>query len=1147
MTKLNYLKEVAFFHIDSFNYVIKQGLQEACLNIDPVYTKTENPVKICICEAELTPLQLPMDTRKHKRTVYPSEARLRHVTYFAELHLTLKFETSVEELYVKRIFFVPLMLKSDLCLLKDLNDFQLCKHKEDENDPGGYFIVKGKERLIRLFVVPKRNYPLALIQDKWKKLKLKGCTEYGIFIASVKDHHSRSDLYLHFVKITDESQHASVAVRVYYKRRSYFIPFILLVKSLVDESDASILREILKFKPDDIFLKQCLIGMMQDMLYSRTSDSVSDPNQGVHSHEGAKRVLGEVLSSSFVGSPKATFCDITDHFLKKNVLIHLSDNEEKFKFLCFSIFKLFSLVQNECREDDLDNPVFQEVLSPGQTFLSTVKEGASTFLNSVKNSLGRKIKSADETTFTLSQSIAQGCTNRAISLTPIVERMVSTGNMPGTDHGLICTTGFTIPVGRTNVLETASQFVGVHKFTMKFYAKNMRKYYPESWGFLCPAQTPEGENTGLYNYLASQCQVVPLSSKEIEADCIYKSGVIPFFDPITYNKKYPKMTVFVDGKLLGWTKASLVSRFIKKLKHLRSIEKVPSHTEIVFVPKSDPQMMLQGIYIFSSSCRLVRFLETVDKEELLGIYEQQSLKEPLVETNKSGFLGMAPLLLPFGENNPGIRNIFTCMKSKQAVSFPFSNSKYRADTKSLFLTYPQSPLISTAMYNQYNWADYPTGTNVTIAVISYSGYDMEDAIVLNQASIDRGLMHTIEYKTCMFDFKSLARELGCTQTELDFKCDPKDPDIQHFLDPKGRPHVGNIVKFGSPILSVYSTKSKKFLIKKYESKNSAYIDSVTFLLTSSSAKRLPEETKKVSITYRLERIPVVGDKFSNRHGQKGVCGAILPPEDLPFTIDGSTPDILFNPHGLPSRMSIGMCLEILASKAPIDRVPKHAVIPFKFSGKNSAVDYFGDLLKEAGMDAYGQQTFYSGTSGEELEAQVFCGSLYYMRLHHFVDNKYQVQSIPQAVDPKTQQPINLDKDGAIRFGEMERDSLLAHGAMFLLQDRLLLNSDACEAYICKKCKTLLYPDLQSHDPLERNMNPRENKYCKMCDEADAFKVLSLPAEIYEAQCSVTWIPKQPADCGARKSLCPAVDESGLASPRRLGLIVETGRLKLLYN
>ncbi|KAF8794435.1 DNA-directed RNA polymerase I subunit RPA2 like protein [Argiope bruennichi] len=1098
--KPSYLKKASEFHIDSFNYVFNTGLKTALLDIDPVHTGTEFNVEISISEVKMQPIYYPMDTRTHKKVSYPSEIRERKATYNGELDIVLRFETDTKVEFFSRIFYIPIMVKSDFCLLKSLSKAQLIKHGEDLNDPGGYFIVDGSERIIRTFVMPRRNYPLALVNQKWKLIG-NGYSQYAVFTSCNKENHTISDIYLHYVNSNKDTNHPSIEVRVFYRGKPYFIPLILLIKSLVDESDHSIIREIAKFSEDPT-LKLFLKHLFRDLHNIKSTDS---NNESIYSHNQAKNFIGKLFRPVFKGAPNASNSDVTDHFLKSSVFIHLDKNEEKFQLFCFCICKLFALARNQCISDDLDNPVFNEILSPGQIYLLAVKNGVNYFLNSVKNSLRKEIDGKFATTTkritkkdfdSYLKGMAKLCTNRAVSLTPIVKSFIATGNLPG-NHGLMSSTGYTVALGRYNVFETASQFNGIYKFSMSFYPQTMRKFYPESWGFLCPAHTPEGENNGLYNHFSLGCEIVSLNTAPLETKVLHKLGVLEFYDPCTYSC-FKKNPVFVDGKILGWIKKKSIPSFITQLKFLRSKKNfIPNYTEIVPILESKHCSLFPGIFIFSTPCRLIRQVRNNlnMNYELIGAYEQLTVQvkscgendAEYSEINNYNFLGMAAALIPFGENNPAQRNIFTTCKSNQAVSFPFSNLKRRSDTKSVFLTYPQIPIVATSKYAEYNWDENPTGTNLSIAIISYSGYDIEDAIVLNKASVDRGLMSDIMYKTMTYDFKELAEDFKHKDVRLIFKRDPSQPHLSEYLDVHGIPHIGKRVEKDSPILSVFCEKTKQYVIKTYQNRSPAFIETVKLTGVSAAKvdKRLPTENQKIVITFYTKRIPVIGDKFFNRQSQKGICSAILPPEDLPFSADGFVPDILFNPHGIPSRMSIGMLLEILASLVGVQKNRRIFVEPFEFSEKESAAEYFGDILKKIGLNFYGTQKFYSGTSGEELEADIFCGFAYYFRLKHVVEEKYQVGSVAEDVDIRTMQPLNVNKAGAIKFGEMERDAILSHGAMNLTMDRLLLNSDSCKAFICEECQQVILPVTQPPNHELQVINLQMNTICRMCQKTSA--------------------------------------------------------------
>ncbi|XP_042904031.1 DNA-directed RNA polymerase I subunit RPA2 isoform X3 [Parasteatoda tepidariorum] len=872
-----------------------------------------------------------------------------------------------------------------------------------------------------------------------------------------------------------------VRIGLQVRNKMYYIPFMLVMKALKDDTDLSIVEEIMKFRNGDSHLREILINMLRD-LYN------FDQKKGKLKKD-AKSYLGQSFSP--VIKDPYTPCEISDYLFRKCLLIHLTDNEDKHLFLSYSICKLFSLVSNEFKPEDLDNPVFQEVLTGGQIYLMSIKDGAEFYLKSVENSLTRSIKMKKDYNLI---GYARKCTNSALSLTPRIKNILSTGNFPGRNNGLSSNSGFTVVLKRNNVFATAAQFTSVNKFSLNFYGKNMRKYYPESWGFLCPVQTPEGENSGLHNYLSSACHILDLKTPRIESKVIFKFGAIFLDDPLTLTD-IPKCFIYIDGKIFGWIRHRKIDHFLAQLKYLRLENFIPSSTEIILVEKTEPQIVYPGIYIFSNPCRLSREVLHKRRKVRLGIFEQLFCNE-CEEVKDSNILSVAAGTIPFIENNPAVRSTFTCVKSRQAISFPFTNAKYRTDVKYMELTSPQKPLVKTTIYDQYNLDKYPLGTNAVIAIMSYSGYDMEDSILINKSSVERGLMRDMVQKTVIFDFQDLADELKCNITEISFQANSNDPYISLNLDSQGLPYVGANIFPDQPLLSVYCKKSGTYIIKLFQEKKKAVIQSIRFMGTQTATANnpLPDETRKIAITYGFKRIPEVGDKFSNRHGQKGVCGYIMPAEDLPFSTSGIVPDVLFNPHGLPSRMSIGMMLEIIASKSAMVNGRRQKVEPFEFTTE-TALDTFGNYLAKAGFDFYGTEKFYSGTSGNELEADIYCGSVYYFRLHHVVEEKYQVKSVNE-IDPATRQPVNMHS-GALRFGEMERDAILAHGAIELTMDRLFHSSDECVATVCPNCRVLLQPLLMNYSIEEKNeaeelINLVEDlDRCPLCDNT-AFCGIKIP-------------------------------------------------------
>jgi len=305
------------------------------------------------------------------------------------------------------------------------------------------------------------------------------------------------------------------------------------------------------------------------------------------------------------------------------------------------------------------------------------------------------------------------------------------------------------------------------------------------------------------------------------------------------------------------------------------------------------------------------------------------------------------------------------------------------------------------------------------------------------------------------------------------------------LGADGFPAIGQTLQQGDPLCAFVDESTGRHGVKRHKSSENATVEEVR-LLGGEGANALCE---KATIKLRINRNPIPGDKFSSRHGQKGVMSRLWPAEDMPFTESGLTPDILFNPHGFPSRMTIGMLLESMAGKAGASHGVAQDGTPFRFSEKHRAVDYFGEQLRTAGFAYHGTETMYSGIYGTEMDVQIFVGVVYYQRLRHMVSDKDQVRA-KGPIQPLTRQPIHGRKvHGGIRLGEMERDALLAHGTSFILQERLLHCSDEAKALVCGRCGSLLAPMMQPPD----GGGGRGQAQCRSCGEGKGeVDVITIP-------------------------------------------------------
>lgn len=505
-----------------------------------------------------------------------------------------------------------------------------------------------------------------------------------------------------------------------------------------------------------------------------------------------------------------------------------------------------------------------------------------------------------------------------------------------------------------------------------------------------------------------------------------------------------------------------------------------------------------GLFLFTTPCRLVRPVQNVElgREELIGTMEQIFMNiaifedevTPGVTTHQELFphslLSVVANFIPFSDHNQSPRNMYQCQMGKQTMGFPLLTYRDRSDNKLYRLQTPQSPLVRPCMYDHYDMDNYPIGTNAIVAVISYTGYDMEDAMIVNKASWERGFAHGSVYKS---EFIDLSEKVKQGDDSLVFGVKPGDPRTAQKLDTDGLPFIGARLQYGDPYYSYLNLHTGESTVVFYRSKEDCIVDNIKVCGNDTGSGKF----KCVCITMRVPRNPTIGDKFASRHGQKGILSRLWPAEDMPFSESGMVPDILFNPHGFPSRMTIGMLIESMAGKSAALHGLCHDATPFTFSEDRSALQHFGDMLRAAGYDFHGTERLYSGVSGMELDADIFVGVVYYQRLRHMVSDKFQVRTTG-ARDRLTNQPVGgRNVQGGVRFGEMERDALLAHGASFLLHDRLFNCSDRSVAHVCVTCGSLLSPLLEKPPPSWSAM--RNRKYsCTVCHRSDTIDTVSVP-------------------------------------------------------
>lgn len=1082
-------------HVESFNALfenqklVEKGLKDVGIHTvvdgnlrDSSDGLSRNKLDLRVTDAVLERAVLPPSNKFNvtHREIYPSECRERHVTYRGKLKVKLQWRTNNgdwQELW-RDLGQMPIMLRSNRCHLQNCTPSQLVQHREESEEQGGYFMINGNERLIRMLFLPRRNYPMAIVRNTFTA-RGPTFTKFAVQIRSVRPDQTSQTNVLHYLN------DGNVTFRFSWKKAEYLIPVVMILKALVETND----REIFE-------------GVVGSAIKQSSNSFVTDRLEMLLRTYKVYGLIGQKETRAYVGGKFRSVLDVSINlpdeevgakFLRKVVLPHLGNcnvtetqNSDKYRQLLFMIRKLYALAAGECAVDNPDAVSNQEVLLGGFLYSMVLKERIQDWLISLGDLAERWANGKG------SRRFSDPAFNREFS--PKVVRMsnenignsleyfLSTGNLVSpTGLDLSQTSGFCVLAEKINFYRFISHFRMIHRgnFFAQLKTTTVRKLLPESWGFLCPVHTPDGAPCGLLNHLAHQCQVHTTSTdvSGVEA-ALVRLGI--YDQPSLVVSE--SVVVQLDGRILGYCSPSRARMIAQTLRHwkVKREYKIPLELEIGYVPSSN-RGLYPGLFLFSQPSRLIRPVKylPLDKDDYIGSFEQPFMEIACVaadfipgltthmELEPTNMLSILANMTPFSDFNQSPRNMYQCQMSKQAMGTPGTSLRYRTDNRAYLLQTGQTPVVRPPLYNTYGLDNFPNGMNAVVAVISYTGYDMDDAMIINKSSHERGFGDGVVYKTKLYSLEAGSRGRGRSKTDINkmFGFAPlgdRDPVLSDLLDEDGIAFLGSRVREGDrvaafhtvmfdPTTGKHQNLDQRTSFFRYRDTEEAYIDQIRLIGSETG----DQPCQAISIKYRMPRRPVIGDKFSSRHGQKGVCSQLWPAVNMPFSETGIQPDVIINPHAFPSRMTIGMFIESLAGKAGALHGLAQDSTPFQFSEEDTAGDHFGHQLMEAGFNFHGNEPMYSGVTGKEFAADIYLGVVYYQRLRHMVSDKFQVRTTGP-VNALTGQPVKgRSKGGGIRIGEMERDALIAHGAAFLLQDRLMTCSDATRAWICRNCGSFL--------------------------------------------------------------------------------------------
>lgn len=480
---------------------------------------------------------------------------------------------------------------------------------------------------------------------------------------------------------------------------------------------------------------------------------------------------------------------------------------------------------------------------------------------------------------------------------------------------------------------------------------------------------------------------------------------------------------------------------------------------------------------------IIEFLDAEEEENAFIALTEEELtpKHTHLELNGIAILSVMTSMIPYVEHNLSGKALHGAKMFKQAAGLGTINYKLRSDTESYLLHYPQKAIVKTKVMDLVKLDERPQTQNFIVAIMPYYGINTLDAVIINQGAIDRALGRMSYFRT----YESVQQRYPGGQKD---KFEVPNEETVGYLGDEAYKILGDD---GLAEIEIFATEKQVIIGKtspprfleeisefgvlkekrreastSVRKKKEGYVDTV--IITEDT-----DGNKLVKVKVRSDMKPVVGDKFSSRHGQKGVVGFIVPEEDMPFTVNGIKPDLILNPHSIPSRMTIGHLLEMLAGKTASMLGTIIDGTPFN-STKRTEIE---KMLLSVGFRPDGKETFFDGMTGKRIEGQIFTGVIAYRRLYHVVTHKMQARA-RGPVQMLTRQPTEgKEKEGGLRFGEMEGETLVGHGTSMLLQEKLIEDSDKSIQLVCEKCGTIAVDD-----------RIRNKKYCPICKSTKVYEV-----------------------------------------------------------
>ncbi|KNC56374.1 DNA-directed RNA polymerase [Thecamonas trahens ATCC 50062] len=1127
--------------LNSFDEFIKNTMQELIDDSPPIEIQARNQYQTEVEVDTSTSYRLAFEQifiskpsiaelSGGRTAVMPNEARLRNLTYQASLFVNVKCVTerrqevededgqlvmdyqTAEALREKVPFgAMPIMLRSEYCALSNHSDKELPDLGECPYDKGGYFVINGSEKVLIAQEKQSQNYVYVFTHSSGKfshTCEIRSSCETGARpVSSLK-------LMLQ-APPTTKAKASQQCIRCELPYVQQAVPAMLVFQALGFVAD----REILELICYDL-----VDAEMLEIIKPSLEEAAVIADQDLALDYIARRGRTKVNS-------RQKRLQYARDLLQKEMLPHVGVTDfselKKAYYLGYMINKMLQVALGRREQDDRDHYGNKRMDLAGPLLTSLFRGLVKQVSKETREYLMLELESSGG-------ALELDMIKLAVKPSIIGQRMkycLATGNWGTQKMGSIAKAGVSQVLNRLTFASSLSHLRRLNTpIGREGKLTKPRQLHNTHWGMVCPAETPEGQACGLVKNL-SLMTYVSVGSETSPILGFLQDWSLQDLEEVGAVDIQTATKVFVNGRWVGIHHNAL--ELLTMLRNLRRRGDIS--VEASFVPVlndrelriyTDAGRCLRPLYIVGADRKLVlkrtevlklhqtgdvvgtgwnklieqgkvEFVDTEEEQTLLVAMTPNDLKiasqEFLYthcEIHPSMILGICASIIPFPDHNQSPRNTYQSAMGKQAMGIPVSSYQLRMDTHSNVLYYPQKPLVRTQAMRYLHFGDLPAGQNAIVAVACYSGYNQEDSLIMNQSSIDRGFFRSVSFKSYKDEERPASFDKSLSETFEKPNVDELDRiphgnfdklDDDGFVAP-GTRVTGEDAIIGKtgPLPEVTDDNARAPGGRPWRAKKDAstlHKRGETGIVDRVMISTNEEGCRFVKVRVRKICIPHIGDKFSSRHGQKGTVGITYRQEDMPFSLEGISPDIIMNPHAIPSRMTIGQLVECILGKVSSIQGLFGDATPFA----DLTVSNVADQLHKLGYHRYGNEVLYSGFTGRKLDALIFFGPTFYQRLRHMVDLKIHARSRGPTSVLVRQPTEGRARSGGLRFGEMERDSFLAHGVAVALRDRLFYSSDPYRIHVCALCGLPAVANVKS-----------AQFYCQACNNTTRIYQVNVP-------------------------------------------------------